>query len=247
MAKSYTGLHRGATALRASHKRSEQTDSLWASADGGPEPEWASQTPARERVRAGGGVPSPERAGERAAAQRKREARPRLPRPPGVRGGQACPPGASPLARPAGTPAPPGCCSRCAWDTRGSRPPGRTLPPPASSPRQPRRALLRPAGPETRPRGTAAAAAAEAAAAEVAAAAAAAAAATEMTEAAGADPAARRLPAALRGEEGCSPGPGPGRGHPGPGFSARRPPRAAAAAAPPPSGTSSVHVHTPPS
>lgn len=181
---------------------------------------------------------------EREAADRRQ----RLPRPATPSGPhQAWPsrprPASSPPSRPAGTRAPPGCCSRCAWGTHGSRPPCTTLPLPASSPRQPLRAPLRPAGPEAHPPGKAAAAA------EAVAAAAAAGAGAEMTEAAGAaaDPPARRLQSALQRTESWPRGPGPGCGRPGPGLSGPRPPRAAAAAAPPTSGTSSVHVHTPPS
>lgn len=192
----------------------------------------------------GGKERAKHRGGEREAADRRQ----RLPRPATPSGPhQAWPsrprPASSPPSRPAGTPAPPGCCSRCAWDTHGSRPPCRTLPPPASSPRQPRLAPLLPAGPEAHPPGKAAAAAAAVAAA------AAAGAGAEVTEAAGAaaDPPARRLQSALQRTESWPPGPGPGCGRPGPGVSGPRPPRAAAAAAPPTSGTSSVHVHTPPS
>lgn len=139
----------------------------------------------------------------------------------------------SPPSRPAGTRAPPGCCSRCVWGTHGSRPLCRTLPPPASSLRQSHRALLRPAGPGARPPGKAAAAEAAAAAA--------AAAITEAAEVAAALPGCR-LQLALRRAQSWPPDPGPDRGYSGPLL-----PLAAAAATPPTSGTSSVHVHTPPS
>lgn len=199
---------------------------------------------AGELVRDGKGRSERSTEEEREAADRRQ----RLPRPATPSGPhQAWPsrprPASSPPSRPAGTRAPPGCCSRCAWGTHGSRPPCTTLPLPASSPRQPLRAPLRPAGPEAHPPGKAAAAA------EAVAAAAAAGAGAEMTEAAGAaaDPPARRLQSALQRTESWPRGPGPGCGRPGPGLSGPRPPRGAAAAAPPTSGTSSVHVHTPPS
>lgn len=168
----------------------------------------------------------------RLPGRRHPPARTRLGPPPQAR------PTSSPPSRPAGTRAPPGCCSRCVWGTHGSRPPGRTLPPPASSLRQSHRAPLRPAGPGARPPRKATAAVA-AAAAEAAAAAAAAI--TEAAEAAVGRPGCR-LHLALGRAQSWSPDPGPDRDHSGPLL-----PRAAAAATPPTSGTSPVHVHTPPS